>query len=135
MASSNRDAIASRYFQAGTGQPGAFGVVTGLDAAIAAFCPVRNSVYLCVPTAARAWTMTEAGVAAGTDLKVGEGFIFYIQNNSAGANTITITAGGGANVASGAGTFTIAQANTRAFFLRRISSTAHELTTFGTWTH
>jgi hypothetical protein len=129
-----RDAVAKRQYQAGVNNVASWSAKVGLDAAVAAFIPERNTIYLVVPTAARAYTITEAGMAT-QDLAVGEGYRFVIQNNSAGANTITVTAGGGANVASGAGTFTIAQANTREFFIRRTSATTHELTTFGTAAH
>lgn len=130
-----RDATAKPIYQAGVTNSGAVSAIVGLDAAIAAFVPVRNGFYLAVPTAARAWTITEAGMALASNLAVGEGYFFWIQNNSGGANTITITAGGGANVASGAGTFTIAQATTRQFFIRRTAAATHELTTTGAWTH
>lgn len=129
-----RDSTAKPIYQAGVSSSGPVPIV-GLDAAIAAFVPLRNGVYLTVPTAARAWTITEAGMALASNLAVGEGYFFWVQNNSGGANTITITAGGGANVASGAGTFTIAQATTRQFYIRRTGAATHELTTFGTWTH
>lgn len=130
-----RDATAKPIYQAGVTSNASVSSVVGLDAAIAAFVPVKNGFYLCVPTAARAWTITEAGMALSSNLAVGEGYFFWIQNNSAGAFTITLTAGGGANVASGAGTFTAAQATTRQFYIRRTGAATHELTTTGTWTH
>ena len=121
MSGSVRDVVANRSILNGQGVVTPHSVVTPINAgdiAIPDFVPTPNAIHLTVPTAARAWTITEASIA-NLDLKEGEGFTFSIQNNSAGAFAITLTLGGGGQVASGAGTFTIAQANTRQFMLVR----------------
>lgn len=136
--SSVRDVIANRHLLNGHGTASPVSIVTlanAGDLALPAFTPGRNCIHLAVPTAARAYTLTEAAMAAAYDLKLGEAFQFWIQNNSAGANTITVTAGGGANVTSGAGTFTIAQATTRHFIIVRTGASTHTLYTTGTATH
>mgnify|MGYP001434029905 FL=1 len=96
--------------------------------------PIPDGIHLCVPTAARAWKITEA-VLASYNLQIGEGIQFWIQNNSGGAFAITLTSSGSPYVTGGAGTFTIAQANTRHFILTRTSATVHTLTTTGTLAH
>lgn len=107
---------------------------TEANADNAAFAPVPDAIHICVPTLARAWVITEAAVEA-YHLQVGDGIQFWIQNNSAGANTITITTGGVGQVATGAGTLSIAQANTRHFILTKTAVGVHTLTTTGTLAH
>ncbi len=136
--SSVRDTTPNRNLLNGGGTASPVSIVTMShgDAAIASFTPHRNSIHLAVPTAARAWTILETGLAASYDLKLGEGFSFWVQNDSAGANTITLTVGGGAGqIAKGAGTFTIAQATTRHFLIVRTGASTHTIYTTGTATH
>ena len=84
-----------------------------------------------VPTAARALTITQA-VANKYTLQIGAGARFWIKNDSAGAFSITLVAGAGANVATqGTSTLVIAQGETGEFCLYRTSASAHSLVTLG----
>jgi hypothetical protein len=136
--SSVRDVLANRAHLNGVGHALPVSIITlaaNGDVPLPAFTPGRNAIHLTVPTVARSYTLTEAAMLASYDLKLGEGFIFWIQNNSAGANTVTLVAGGGVNVTSGAGTFTIAQNTTRQFIIVRTGAATHTLYTTGSATH
>ena len=67
------------------------------------------------PTGAANYTLPTAAlmIAAMPDVAVGDSFMFAINNKSAGANTITVVAGG----ATADGTLTVAQNVCRAFFV------------------
>lgn len=130
-----RDTTANRSLQIGSAPiAGAASIVTvGQDAAISPFQPNPGAVHINVPTAARTWTITDAAVPLPYDLKIGEGFWFVVQNDSAGANTITLAVGG--NVVAGPGALTVAQDNSRMFVLSRTSATAHTLTSLAAGDH
>ena len=68
------------------------------------------------PTAAATYTLPTAAllVAAVANAKVGDSFIFVVNNKSAGANTITIAGGAGGTAD---GTLTVAQDVIRAFLV------------------
>lgn len=102
------------------------------DVALSPWTPIPGAVHTMAVNTTRTLTITDAAVPLPYDLKVGEGFIFYVQNND-GANTLTIAVAG--NVTAGAGTYTVAAARTRIFALNRTSATAHVLTTLGVLTH
>lgn len=76
-----------------------------------------------VPTAAAAFALPTAAllVAAIPNAKVGDSFSFIITNNSAGANTITVSAGSGGT---GDGTLTVAQNVCRLFIVTITNVTA-----------
>jgi hypothetical protein len=84
-----------------------------------------------VPTAAASYTLpTAANMVAGVkNAKVGDSFDFIINNRSAGANTITVLAGG----ATLRGTVTIAQNACRLFrlTLTNVTGASEAYTVFG----
>ncbi len=84
-----------------------------------------------VPTAAASYTLPTAAlmVAAINRPKVGDSFDFLISNNSAGANTITVLAGG----ATLDGTVTVAQNVVRLFrvVLTNVTAAAEAYTVYG----
>lgn len=131
-----RDVTPNRSIQLGGTIPGScsFHTIGGADADVSPFYPVpggfhsRTTAY----AAGRTWTITDAAVALPYDLKTGEGFIFWVQNES--GNTITL-AGAGSVTADANVTLTAANNNTTLFALIRTSATAHVLTRFGTLTH
>ena len=126
-----RDFIPNRSFGNGLSGDNDVALVTLADAANAAFSPVPNAVHVIIPTAARALTITQA-VADKYTLRVGAGARFWIKNNSAGAFSITLVAGGGGNVATqGTSTLVVAQGQTGEFCLYRTSESAHSLVTLG----
>lgn len=130
-----RDVQSNRGYTNGLGAPDACGIVTLTNAANTDFTPVPNGIHAMVPTAARALTITQAS-ASKTSLRVGEGFRFWIHNNSAGAFAITLVAGGGANVATeGTSLLVVAQGQTGEFALFRSSATVHQLVSLGIRTH
>lgn len=111
---------------------GSVSIVVMPDAANTAWSPVPGAVHTFATVAgARTLTITDASSRLAYDLKVGEGFHFWIQNE--GANTITVARAG--NVAAGAGTLTVATTTTRHFVLARTSATAYQLTTLGVASH
>jgi len=130
-----RDYKSNRSFGNGLGAADAVSLITLTDAANADFSPVPNGIHSMVPTAARALTITQA-TASATDLRIGEGFRFYIKNDSAGAFSITLVAGGGANVETqGTSTLVIAQGETGVFMLYRSAAAVHGITGLGISSH
>jgi hypothetical protein len=130
-----RDYIPNRAFGNGISGDGDLALVSLADAADATFTPVPNAIHSMVPTAGRSLTLTQAD-ALKTTLRVGAGFVFYIKNDSAGANSITLVAGGGANVETqGTSTLVIAQGETGKYCLYRSSATVHTLIGLGIATH
>lgn len=130
-----RDYIPNRAFGNGLSGDPDVSLVSLADAADATFTPVPNAVHAMVPTAARSLTLTQAD-ASKTTLRVGCGFRFWIKNDSAGAYSITLVAGGGANVATqGTSTLVVAQGETGEFLLYRTSASVHSLVTLGVSEH
>lgn len=126
-----RDYTPNRSFGNGVSDDAALSIVTLADAANADFVPVANGIHAMVPTAGRALTITQASASA-TNLRVGAGIKFMIHNDSAGANSITLVAGGGANVTTqGTSTLVIAQGETGTYCLFRESATVHTLVCLG----
>lgn len=76
-----------------------------------------------IPTAAAAYTTPTAValIAAHLSEKNNIAYTFHIDNQSAGANTITLTAGAGVTIR---GTATVAQNITATFRVRRTTATA-----------
>lgn len=130
-----RDINANRTFGNGVGSASAVSPVILSDVANADFTPVANGCHIMVPTAARALTITAAS-AAKTNLRVGEGFQFYIHNASAGAFSITLVAGGGANVETlGTTTLVIAQGESGLYSLHRTAAATYGILGLGVNTH
>ena len=127
-----RDAIPNRSILSGGLISQSTSVVTEPDAAKTFFNPVQGALHTVASTAAVTWTITDASAPLPYDLKIGEGFLFFIQNND-GADAITVAVAG--NVTAGAGTFTVPSARTRIFSLTRISNLVHQLNTLGVLTH
>lgn len=130
-----RDVVANRSFVTGGAGIGSTSVqvISSGDTAITTFCPTPGAIHTFAGTAltaGRTWTITDAVSALPYDLKIGEGFLFFVQHNNTGNFAITIGVGG--NVAAGVGTMTIAQNRTRIFSLTRISNLVHQLDTLGT---
>ena len=75
---------------------------------------IMKGVADCIPTAAAAYTLpTAANLVAGiANCQVGDSFSWFVNNASAGANTITVGAGAGCTVD---GTLTVAQHVVRQF--------------------
>ncbi len=86
---------------------------------------VVNAVIVCAPTAGRILTLPSA-VTMVSNLSpaiVGQTFLFWVRNEAAGANSLTIAAGTGGTLRAG-NTNTIAQANTRLFVVQLTNITA-----------
>jgi hypothetical protein len=132
MSGSVRDVTSNRALLNGGTLPLSTGIqVVGIDADQATFTPVIGAIHtVAVAAAGRQWTMTAASAQAVYDLKVGEGFLFIVQNN--GANTITLAAGAG--VTAGAGTLTVLSARTRIFAFTRTGNATYQLDTLGVLT-
>lgn len=91
--------------------------VTALtDTATVTIAQLLTKVIEGAPTAAATYTLpTAANVVGGiVNAKVGDSFDFHIDNQSAGANTITVAAGSGGTAT---GTLTVAQNVVRSFKL------------------
>ena len=75
------------------------------------------------PTGAAAYTLPTAALLVGgiANCRVGDSFMFFVNNKSAGANTITVGAGSGGT---GDGTLTVAQNIIRAFLITVTNVTA-----------
>lgn len=111
---------------------GSVSIVVMPDAANTAWSPVPGAVHTFAVTAAgRTLTVTDAASRLAYDMKIGEGFHFWVQNS--GASTVTIAVAG--TVAAGAGTLTVATNTTRHFVLVRTAAAVYQLTTIGTATH
>lgn len=127
-----RDAVPNRSILCGGVIAGSTSTQAIPAGAQATFYPTQGGIHTVAANAAGVtYTITDAAAPLPYDLRIGEGFIFYVQNNDA-ADTITFAVGG--NVAAGAGTLTVAGASTRIFALTRTSNLVHQLTTLGTLT-
>ena len=100
-----------------------------IDAAQAFWTPRAGTLHSFATSAApRTLTITNAVTALPYDLKIGEGFHFWLQ--ATGGQTITVAVGG--TVVAGPGTFTTATGSCRHYLLTRTSQTAFQVDTFGT---
>ena len=126
-----RDVIPNRSFVTGGAGIGSTSVVVLPDpgAATSTFFPTPGAVHtVAVLAAPSTWTLTDAVSALPYDLKIGEGFIFYMQNN--GASTLTFACAG--NITQGgAGTITVPTSRTRIFSLTRTGAVTYQLHTLG----
>ena len=130
-----RDYSSNRAFGNGLGAASAVSVITVVNADDADFTPVPNAIHAITPTAARTLTLLQA-TASKSNLRLGEGFVFYIKNNSAGAFSVTLVAGGGVQVTTeGTSTLVVAQGETGAFVLSRTSESVHSLSCIGISSH
>ena len=125
-----RDATPNRSNQNGGTFPAQCAVsVMGGDIDRPTFFPTPGAIHtVAVAAAGRTWTISAAAIPLPYDLKIGQGFLFYVQNNGANTITLAVTNPG---VVAGAGTITVATARTRIFSLTRISDAVHQLDTLG----
>lgn len=93
------------------------------DTATVTAAQLIKKMFHAIPTGAAAWTLPTAAllVAELPGAQVGDSFMFYINNASAGANTITVGAGSGGTAD---GTLTVAQNVARAFVITLTNVTA-----------
>lgn len=127
-----RDAVANRSILCGGVIAGSCSTQPIPAGAQPTFYPTQGGIHTVAANAGGVtYLISDAVTALPYDLRIGEGFIFYIQNNDA-ADLITMAVGG--NVVTGAGTLTVAGASTRIFALTRTSNLVHQLTTLGTLT-
>lgn len=105
----------------------------GIDADITEWHPVPGGLHVVTLTAGRQFTIDDTSNPLPYDLKIGEGFKFWVQNVSGGAFTCTVAVGG--NVSAGAGTLTATQNNTRGYILTRTGALTHVLNTVGAGAH
>ena len=130
-----RDYSSNRSFGNGLGAASAVSVISLVNDSNADFTPVPNAVHAITPTAARTLTLLQA-TASKSNLRIGEGFVFYIKNNSAGAFSVTLVAGGGVEVATeGTSTLVVAQGETGTFVLNRTSESVHSISCLGIVSH
>ena len=132
-----RDATPNRSILSGGIIAGSTSVSVQPDGARAAFYPQQGAIHTIAVLAANVtWTITDATVPLPYDLKIGEGFMFSIQNN--GASLLTLAVAGvdanGKGTRVGAGTLTVPTARTRIFALTRVSEFVHQLDTLGVLT-
>ena len=102
------------------------------DTATVTVAQIMKGIADCIPTAAATFTLPTAAllVAGIANAQVGDSFSWFVNNASAGANTITVTAG-----ASGTadGTMTVAQGVVRqfVFLLTNVTGAAETYSVWG----
>lgn len=130
-----RDLTPNRSYGNGS-SPTAVSIVELPDAANANFTPAPGAIYSMIPTAGRALTVVAASMTALSNLSVGEGFQFWVHNDSAGANAITLTAGGAPNVDTyRTSLLVVAQGETGHFSIFRHADGLYKLVSLGIATH